>query len=1049
MRKSVFYLLLAIIIITLVFSLSACQANRSLTSDLITYDGEYIKWEEIVGIEKYTVSINGGDPVEVAGTEVAYAASDTFTVKITTIPAHYFLGVSLGKELEVEKTFTFLSKVLDVGYSEGVITWKTVEGADSYKIQINSNVMGSDIIGNSYNIPDETTGQVAIRVLAQKTGGSFFSQWSETLNLYILPAPSDITFNAETQTISWSSVSQATEYNVIINNGDPIVTQSTNCSYNPNKTNFDIKIQAIGTNNIINSKVSSKVEYLYLAPITRFSVNDGKLSWEEIEHATSYKLKIKHQGAEAISTQNGRTYADLEPGKSYQVEVFPMTEGKNYFSSWSSTETINLLSIPANVKYEGNNHITWEGVNNATGYKVAFYKNGKLTNTETLSVEGNTGIDVNERFNEAAEYKVRVQADADTDQGTYYASKLSEPIIVIRLAKPASYSVTDNPLVPDSTNVKFDAVANASGYLVKYDDTTANTITSTSFKPLFDDSAKDELQAININIFSKGNITNHSSKKYVLDSLESLSFELQRLATPQELKVDNGNIKWNDVANNNGYVVYIDGSHISELTSRELKVPQISSGVHTITVKAKGNGSNVVSSALSNGYSVTKLATPQNVQVENKTVIWSQVNGCTGYKLSVSQGTISSSITQFALNPSDITTQGTIINVFALGNGSEIIDSDVSSSLTIRKLTAPTSTRLSLQGDNVVWNAPSNLNQSSTLYNLRVGQSNVQNGQNLTHASWNTGNLAIGDNSISIMAQGDGSQTFDSDYSSPTNIIKLAPMQINISQDKTKYEWTDVNNASSYTYRIGGGTTQTLSNSTKSWTPSFTVAKNEENIYFRAKGDYANKICDSDETTITLSIVALTTIGDDYITYDYDSENSKITVKISDSYTTGNSNQQFKYSTSGTEYTTGREFVYNFSGTPTITFSVRAIGGYFGASQAGKDMYYITSNRSNDKQISILACPTINIVKLVSGEYTISFGAATNAKGLDYQLEYYLPSGNLPQEIVTTSVKTITVKPEDIPEGATGFGIKAKFRGDDDEGIYDSKWSNVTKQYLD
>jgi hypothetical protein len=1046
MKKVLLLGIIVVLVLTLTLSLVGCK-NNEFTSDKVTYDGEYLRWEAITGIEKYQVSVNGGEAVEVTGTEYMFSASDTFSVKITTVPDKQIFGKSLGKELEVEKTFTFLSKVTDVTYTEGVLNWTEVEGADSYSVQINQSIVNASVLGTSFTVPD-STGQVAVRIIAQKTGSSHFSKWSDTLSMYILPSPENLKYSGETGLISWDGVSQATAYNVIINNGQPVEVAGTSYNYNANKTSFDVKVQAIGNNNNIkNSKIPESVEYLYLAPITHFSVNDGVLSWEEIENATSYKLKVKHQGAEQILSQAGRTYANLDPGKAYTVEVFPMTEGKNYFSSWTETETINILSIPENVMYTNDNQITWEGVSNATAYKISYYENGTLTKTDNLAVGGNTGVNVADSFNEVAEYQVRIQAD--TNQNTYYASKQTDPITIIRLPKPASYQVTDNPLIADSTNVTFNRVTNASSYQIRYDNTTVQNTVETSFKPLFDDGAIQESQTIAISIYSKGDISNHSSKRYVLDSIESLSFELKRLATPSNLRVDNGTIKWDDVEEESGYAVYLNGSNISELSARELIVPEIEAGGHTIAIKAKGNGTNIVSSALSNEYNVTKLATPQSLQIANGKVSWQIVDGCTGYKISLSQNNLNSDIAEFSLNVGAITTVGSIVNIYALGNGTNVIDSDVSLSLTVRKLTPPSEIKLSLQGDNVIWNAPSNKNQSSVLYNVKVGGVSQQNGMSLSSASWSAGNLVVGQNNITVQAKGDNSETFDSDYSSSTNITKLAPMSVSISSDKTKYEWADVINASQYTYRIGGGAIQTLSNSVKSWAPGFTVAKTEETVFFRAKGNYNQNICDSEEISRTISIISLTKIPDEKIRYEYSAAGNYFNVIVEETYETENANQEFILNTSGTERRMNeRTFQYVFSGAPTISFNVKAVGGYFGESVGGTDKYYVTSSPSSTKTMTVFGAPSVSVVKLVEDSYQVDFGVQDGVTQLEYEIIFIVAGEDETQPATTQQASIIISSNEFSSREATGFKIKARALGEAENDTYDSKWSSTVITYL-
>ncbi|NLT18852.1 MAG: hypothetical protein GXY10_05575, partial [Clostridiales bacterium] len=240
-----------------------------------------------------------------------------------------------------------------------------------------------------------------------------------------------------------------------------------------------------------------------------------------------------------------------------------------------------------------------------------------------------------------------------------------------------------------------------------------------------------------------------------------------------------------------------------------------------------------------------------------------------------------------------------------------------------------------------------------------------------------------------------------------------------------------------------------LSNSVKSWAPGFTVAKTEETVFFRAKGNYNQNVCDSDEISRTLSIISLTKIPDEKITYEYFAAESYFNVTVEETYETENADQKFILSTSGVEREmNGRTYQYVFSGAPTINFNVKAVGGYFGESVGGIDKYYVTSSPSSTKTMTVFGVPSVNVVKLVEDSYRVDFGVQDGVTQLEYEITFILDGEEEIQPDTTQQASIIISSSEFSSREATGFKIKARALGEVENDTYDSKWSSMVITYL-
>ncbi|MGN1227478.1 MAG: hypothetical protein ACI4TX_02420, partial [Christensenellales bacterium] len=123
----------------------------------------------------------------------------------------------------------------------------------------------------------------------------------------------------------------------------------------------------------------------------------------------------------------------------------------------------------------------------------------------------------------------------------------------------------------------------------------------------------------------------------------SNSFIVNILSAPQDVCVEGGLLKWTNVENNNGYLIYIgkeDGT-IDTLTlpkaqnqdSCYVDLRSYAPNKYTFTIRAIGDSATYLTSQKSEEVKVEVLAPPQSVDLDEGTLTWGAIYGAKGYNI--------------------------------------------------------------------------------------------------------------------------------------------------------------------------------------------------------------------------------------------------------------------------------------------------------------------------------------------------------------------------------------------------------------------------------
>lgn len=351
----------------------------------------------------------------------------------------------------------------------------------------------------------------------------------------------------------------------------------------------------------------------------------------------------------------------------------------------------------------------------------------------------------------------------------------------------------------DNGTISWQAVEGATGYYVYFD----GKVEYCEFTQISIADRFDTPKVYQIKVMAVGDPDNNIENSVYCDAIE-----VEKLAIPQNIRIENGTLVWDAVQNRDSYKVSLNGNAPVETLKTSLVLPlDLPAGNHFVKVQAIGDEKYYITSAESPALDFEKLQAVENIYIQSGVICWDANLLATSYMLYVNG--MPYQTTSIEVTSVDFSKYGSgtyNLQVMAIGNGGNILNANMSQNFEATKLTTPLNMRIEvIDGYNYfVWDAVSNANGYNVVFNDADPVVIYENKFLM--------DVASGTYTIKVQALGDSTKFISSNYSQLVATTKLAEPQ-NLSVKNGIVCWDRVAGVGKYKVLIDGTTVvETTSN---------------------------------------------------------------------------------------------------------------------------------------------------------------------------------------------------------------------------------------------
>ena len=530
--------------------------------------------------------------------------------------------------------------------------------------------------------------------------------------------------------LSWDSVTNAIEYKIDVSEQGTFFAQYTYTTANTSwelsgevlaMPSYQIRITAIGNGSTIITGIVSEIAKEKLGQPQNVSISAGVITWDAVSNASGYDLYLNNDltpfTSVSLTSYTLTSAVEFNVGQNFIRVVATGSDDYNLDSDPGSLE-ITKLDVPVLSTTNGN--IAWSAVSNATQYSL------QLTPQNEQSIDfafNNTTFSLALGSEYAAgNYSVTMQALGNN--ADILDSDLSVSTAFVKNSAPIITSVTENGVLSWQSG----EYGQASAYQVYIYDSTALSQVQTFTTTQTSYNVSSYLSELDYGryYFAVQSLNRLSSQAY-LNSEIGEKVTTYKLNSPTGMGITGGMLSWNSAtsvidgvsfAERIQYVVQIDNNSATQTTTATQIAPSSTicyAGSHTARVRVviRSGHSNelvtnngtifLISSDYSEDYDFVKLTTPNAPELNDQTLTGELVGDVTEYTIViVKDGNETQNFSVVADSNGWTTTISAIFDeiVGSVGGsytfsvvangGSNYVSSDVSSSLEIYKISAPT-----------------------------------------------------------------------------------------------------------------------------------------------------------------------------------------------------------------------------------------------------------------------------------------------------------------------------------------------------------------------
>lgn len=601
-----------------------------------------IKWDRLNTAEDYTivfeqssVSVKSESVQNVTNGKVEYVvpadlASGNYNVRID-------VNTSPNEQAGGYSEYIQLSKIdvsnINTTFSDNVLTISTSDGA-----------VGSVVVF----IGGDTTETITLNSLPSEIDfkEKGYATGSYTVSIQALPVedtnniPSNVLLLSSVQVrvianpevssvsalglITWNTDVTYSKYNVYIDHGTDNSINYFGETGNTLQLNISalstgehtVYVEAIPAEGYLPSSDYNSFAFTKLGRVSNIKLENGVITWDAVEDAGSYSISGNGIVNEIVNTNSCTPdLAQVQISNIYSIVA--LGNGVNSINSQSaSVQMINKVEAVSDLKVV-DGVITWQ---KESSIVYNFYVDDvKIDNIETYNFAG-------------LEEDVYAKLHIIGTRAGYFDSDISNIFYIKKLGKVANVTISST----DKTTyvISWDAVENASGYIVRYNGTnypvSKDNNSCTVIGELLGGDYTITVQAIS----AGSDVLTDGEKNYnYINGDQSEIKAFSKLSTPTDISITSERLTWTnpstaivsyyelqyalDVAGDKAWTTRA----LSDSTSADLSFIS-TAGTYLVKLRAVSVGADILSSDYSTESSIVKLSAVSNLKVSNGEIVW-------------------------------------------------------------------------------------------------------------------------------------------------------------------------------------------------------------------------------------------------------------------------------------------------------------------------------------------------------------------------------------------------------------------------------------------
>lgn len=379
---------------TTLFAVWNKAGENALTAGV---NNEGVHWT--ASTEVVTVSVKGPQGFTSIEQQVSGKA---YTVNFGSAPAgDYEISITSGnKTVSVYYKNKALTRVSRFRADGSMLFFNKVANATDYYLTIecgderHSHTMLHNGNSNVYNFANCKMIDGGIKFVVTASAEGYASSVSEVFVCERkLDKVSGFNYDAATGYLSWDEVENARGYVIGIGGKEVKTTANRYSLKSFGIGEINMEVYAVAKGYASSSAVSYKVNKTVLASPTNVKILGTQLSWNGVEGATGYTVRINGREYDESTTMFDFAQISLTEGDECSVSVRANAAQAANNSVWSDELDARYLQLAASLKY-GENKLSWNSVIGAQMYEVRV--NGetqeRVTNSHIKLVLNKSGI---------------------------------------------------------------------------------------------------------------------------------------------------------------------------------------------------------------------------------------------------------------------------------------------------------------------------------------------------------------------------------------------------------------------------------------------------------------------------------------------------------------------------------------------------------------------------------------------------------------------------------------------------------------------------------